>query len=426
MRFPIQQVAGSVSRGLYAVAATPRVQRCFHQSTFGALPRKRTFFTSNPLLMASNHGEKGDKHEQHNDDLTPEQQHKPETSAVRGKLKGSAMSKMAAAPKKSKLRMTKAANRKPPVTEGSDDPKDFTQSIKAVCVADSFNMDIIKEILEQHNYIIDPDGIELSEEEVIHARTHNNSDIFFFPDGTAVAWGAAASNIVDIAQKLFSRAAANPHRGEPEFETILFSEDNTSYTSYMKGEEAVLGTKALEEGKKRDVTLAKIAFAKGLSRAPKLDYLETYLADVLGKLKPSVELLKVHQKKPRLDQTLRMTGELLSIRAELNYYSDLTNPSPDIFWEEQPMLEDIVRQVGREFNTPQRIKHMNDHLDYGNEFVVVLREMAGEEKSLQLERIIVWLILIEVTFGMYWLSFDIAERFFSDGESGHKVAGSPH
>ena len=55
---------------------------------------------------------------------------------------------------------------------------------------------------------------------------------------------------------------------------------------------------------------------------------------------------------------LQKTGELLSIRAQLNLYSELTDSLPDLFWDTKHELglEGYYDQVGRALDTNIRVK----------------------------------------------------------------------
>ena len=95
---------------------------------------------------------------------------------------------------------------------------------------------------------------------------------------------------------------------------------------------------------------------------------------------------------------LKKTGELLSLRAQLNHYSDITDHLPDMFWDSESNLEDYYNQTGIEMDVRSRIAILNRKIDYAHENVSVLREMASENHSTRLEWIIIILISVEVFF----------------------------
>jgi uncharacterized Rmd1/YagE family protein len=97
---------------------------------------------------------------------------------------------------------------------------------------------------------------------------------------------------------------------------------------------------------------------------------------------------------------LRKTGELLSIRAQLNLYGELTDSLPDLFWDSRHELglEGYYDLVGKALDVGVRIKVLNEKMDYAQEIASVLRETLSERHSLRLEWGIIILIAIEVVF----------------------------
>jgi len=97
---------------------------------------------------------------------------------------------------------------------------------------------------------------------------------------------------------------------------------------------------------------------------------------------------------------LRKTGELLTNRAQLNLYSELTDAMPDIFWDSptQLGLSDYYDEVGKALDVSVRIRALNEKLNYASEIASVLRERLSEKHSTGLEWLIIFLISVEVGF----------------------------
>lgn len=100
------------------------------------------------------------------------------------------------------------------------------------------------------------------------------------------------------------------------------------------------------------------------------------------------------------------TGQLLSIRAQLNLYWELTDSLPDLFWDSRHELglEGYYDQVGRALDTNIRIKALNEKMDYAQEIASVLRQHLSEAHGVHLEWIIIALIAVEVGFAL-WREF---------------------
>lgn len=258
----------------------------------------------------------------------------------------------------------------------------------------------VQEILRFHGFELDPDGTEFDTEAVVHARGVNNGDIFIFPSGTVVTWSMSEDILMKLASKHLIRAANFPHMDRAEMEMLQFTPDETRDTSYMKGEVVVLGTRAQEtEDNRVDTTLAKIAFSSGLARSPKLAVLETDLEYLLQESKATLNVLAAgSQSKLKRSSILKMTGQLLNLRSQLNHYSDITEELPDMFWESESVLEEYYNQIGGALSVRRRIEILNKRIDYANENVSVLREMISEKYGHRLEWIIIALITVEVLF----------------------------
>ncbi|KAI1346481.1 hypothetical protein F5Y01DRAFT_297710 [Xylaria sp. FL0043] len=405
MRTPLQKAITPVFRGIQEIhtrALAPRPLRRFHQTTFASLPRKRNFFTSNQLLAAneSADGPESSEDASKETEASTSQNAKTTTPLKRKPVRASAAKslRLGSVTKPSKRTGT---TRKSAVAEIADhDDTDSSRTIRAICVAQSFDMAQVQEILSFHGFELDPDGTEFDTEAVVHARGVNNGDIFVFPSGTVVTWSIPKDILVKLASKHLIRAASFPHLDRAELEMLEFTPDETRDTSYMKGEVVVLGTRIQDTVNNRiDTTLAKIAFSSGLARSPKLAVLETNLEYLLQESKATLNVLAAgSQNKLKRASVLKMTGQLLNLRSELNHYSDITEELPDMFWESESILEDYYNQIGAALSVRRRIEILNKRIDYAHENVSVLREMISEKYGHRLEWIIIALITVEVLF----------------------------
>ncbi|KAF3923364.1 hypothetical protein ABW21_db0204562 [Orbilia brochopaga] len=353
---------------------------------------------------------------------------------------------------KSTLRRAAAANDRNKVTQsGSDsDSKLPTQICTAYCTAEKYNLAQCDSLLKSGGYVPDPLSTGLGNAACRHfpnAGADSYGDIFVFPSGNIVSWGLPEAIITSVAA-LIRPAAENPH-STTETETLEFVEDPGRHTSFLKGDVMIIGTgtnrklegdhhhhqllhgtggsmpeplltlpppdrksievqrqeaEEREESSRRQATpivLAKIAFSSGLARSTKLAVLEELLQSYIESTSSIPILLSQGSRLPfTRNFILRKTGELLSFRARLNLYSELTDNLPDIFWDSQKELglEGYYESVGRELDVGARIRQLNDKLDYANEMAAVLRERLSERHGLVLEWMIIILITIEVLF----------------------------
>jgi uncharacterized Rmd1/YagE family protein len=153
--------------------------------------------------------------------------------------------------------------------------------------------------------------------------------------------------------------------------------------------------------------VAKIAYSSALARSTKLAVLEEALALYFQSTRQIPTTLSAGSPLRFTRQfILRKTGELLSIRAQLNLYSELTDSLPDLFWDSPHNLglESYYDSLGKALDVGVRIKVLNEKMDYASEIAAVLRERLSEKHSTGLEWLIIGLITIEVMFGIFEIS----------------------
>ncbi|KAJ5540061.1 hypothetical protein N7513_008393 [Penicillium frequentans] len=301
-----------------------------------------------------------------------------------------------------------------------------TKIVTAYAVAEQFDIRKVRDILQEKGFEPDPLNTGLYPQ-VVHVqipidsirRVGNPSttdlssdevgDIFVFPSGTVVAWALPEGFTSFLATRTLLPAAEGAHVDDLETEDLEFVEDPKRENSSIKGDTIILGTKSGDQGSEItfpqqqsiDTVLTKVAFSSGLARSTKLAVLETLLSNYFESTRTIPTLLSKGSRLPYTrDFILRKTGQLLSVRAQLNLYSELTDSLPDIFWDSRHELglEGYYEQVGRGLDVGIRIKLLNEKMDYAQEIASVLRERLSETHGLRLEWIIILLIAVEVGF----------------------------
>ncbi|WEW55178.1 hypothetical protein PRK78_000607 [Emydomyces testavorans] len=321
--------------------------------------------------------------------------------------------------------LSKDGRRKPQVQE---DGLAQTKMVTAYAVAEQFDIAKVMDILLARGYEPDPFETGLYPQ-VIHVQVPLDSirrttslaasdlpadevgDVFIFPSGTLVSWSLPETFTSYLASTVLLPAAHNPHMEDMETEHLEYAEDSQRESSTMKGDKIILGTKPFQEIQRQeakrsdrqsvDTVLTKIAFSSGLARSTKLAVLESLLLNYFDSTRTIPTLLSKGTRLPYSRSfILRKTGQLLSIRAQLNLYSELTDSLPDLFWDSRHELglEGNYDQVGRALDVGIRIKILNEKMDYAQEIASVLRERLSETHGLRLEWTIILLIAVEVGF----------------------------
>lgn len=314
-----------------------------------------------------------------------------------------------------------------------------------MCAAEEYRIAEVARILADLGYVLDPYKTELYPQ-VVHvalpvqtnpANPEETSvgDLFVFPSGTAVAWEIPEGLLAPLVSKTLLPAAKYPldkvgeevleDSEDPKRESLEYSEDPNRENSSIKGERIILGTKSKStqtisddefetarsptvegiqtQSRNLDTVLAKIAFSSGLARSTKLAVLESLLEDYFESTKSIPAQLSRGGRMPFTRSFIsQKTGQLLSIRAQLNLYSELTDSLPDLFWDSRHELglEGYYDQVGRALDINIRIKVLNEKMDYAQEIASVLREHLSEAHGVRLEWIIIALIAVEVFFAI--------------------------
>ena len=297
----------------------------------------------------------------------------------------------------------------------------------AICAAQEYDIAHIAEILQGYGNQIDPYGTELYPQVVHVALPFQTSpseqnepspragDLFVFPSGTVVAWDIPDTILSSLVSVALLPAAKSPLERVEE-EDLEYTEDATRDTSNVRGDRINLGTRPQRNADGQasqdeeatpnpnlDTVLAKIAFSSGLARSTKLAVLESLLSDYFESTRSIPEVLSRGGRMPFTRSFIsQKTGQLLSIRAQLNLYSELTDSLPDLFWDSRHELglEGYFDQVSKALDTNIRIKVLNEKMDYAQEIASVLRQQLSEKHGVRLEWIIILLIAIEVLFAI--------------------------
>ncbi|KAF2122104.1 hypothetical protein BDV96DRAFT_562922 [Lophiotrema nucula] len=331
------------------------------------------------------------------------------------------------------------------------DPEAATKTVTAYCAAETYNISTAARLVKAQGYELDPFQTGLYPQ-VIHVQTSERpleakdsqpGDIFIFPSGTVVTWNVRERDALHLVNRVLQKAADGSHLDMLETEDLEYVEDPSKESSEIVGDTIVLGTKAETDsqdassesaikgqGETRsedtdqrhevDTVLAKIAFSSGLARSTKLAVLESMLSNYQHstRLIPAMlakgDTRSLGRKNLPFTRSfiLRKTGELLSIRAQLNLYSELTDSLPDIFWDARHELGlgEYYDQVGRALDVGVRIKALNEKIGFAQEIASVLRESLSEKHGLRLEWAIIALIAVEVVLEFYRHWNDSQER----------------
>ena len=410
-----------VKRGIHILRPVRPHSSSFHSSPI--LSRKRRtqkdFFSSNAAAHQPSLVEAV---------KTAEQDYSPKRKTTRSPAAKNSLRRVAVEAQRSK---DGKGSRKTP----SPGQQIAAKTVTAICAAEEYDIARVAQILESFGHGLDPYRTELYPQ-VVHVAlpvqtsasegeetSWSTGDLFVFPSGTIVAWGIPGNVLTSLVSDALLSAAHYP-LDKFEEEDLEYAEDPKRENSSIRGDRIILGTKpaksaeilsenerdkdpSLEldqtQNRNLDSTLAKIAFSSGLARSTKLAVLESLLSDYFESTRSIPAVLSRGGRMPFTRSFIsQKTGQLLSIRAQLNLYSELTDSLPDLFWDSRHELglEGYYDQVGRALDISSRIKVLNEKMDYAQEIASVLRQQLSEKHGVRLEWIIILLIAVEVVFAI--------------------------
>lgn len=236
----------------------------------------------------------------------------------------------------------------------------------------------------------------------------SQAEAFVFGEGCFVLWGSQRDIAViysNFHEKL--KPFEINSFGESETETLPFEmirNIHWQFQARIEDETITIEYSGDAEEHRKRVIPAKLAFSHGLADSVKLAILENALNNHIEKVKPIPARIAEGKRLPlSRSQVLRLTGELLKFRADLNLHSELID-TPEIYWS-APDLEVLYSRVSKVLDVRQRVHVLNKKLDYANELASVLRTHLSEQHNLKLEWGIIILIAVEVAFEtLHWLT----------------------
>lgn len=221
--------------------------------------------------------------------------------------------------------------------------------------------------------------------------------------GSVVGWGMTESEMRELVVEPLRRAEVGSYGPEAiESEDMDFvTATSTDPDSGVNVERSTMvGDVMVVSDNIKDPILVKAAFSSGLARSTKLATLENRLEAHLSATKDLIDNLAAGRELGiRGTKLLQLTGELLSLRGQLNLHSELIE-TPDLYWEE-PELEQLYSLISRKLDVATRIAILNKKLDYASESINVLKSHLSEEQGVRLEWMIIILIMVEVGFEIF-------------------------
>lgn len=244
----------------------------------------------------------------------------------------------------------------------------------AQCLANVFNFDELKLILEQRYRLV----VYL---DVIHIE-HANWEAFIFPYGVFVGWGMGYDDEQHLLDDL-TAYALNPH-DTAFIDRFTYAEGEKS--TRIRNDHIELG-----EGSTRD----KLAVSHALAQSVKLMEFENQAQRTIEETSYIPEnIAKYGRANLRRKDIAKLRGTLYIVRSDIHLHFDLLD-TPEFFWE-YPELQDIYHGIASYLEIEQRTRLLTDKLDIIQQLLNMLAEEQNHKHSSTLEWIIIWLIAVEI------------------------------
>ena len=143
--------------------------------------------------------------------------------------------------------------------------------------------------------------------------------------------------------------------------------------------------------------LEKFAFSNAMALSVRSALWEQSLDRFVNSLKHlPIALKRGESIKMSRQEVMEKMGELLTLRHQINLYSDLLI-TPDFYWDRE-QLEDLFNKTCNYLEVGRRTRVMNEKLNLCSEMMEMLRSHLEERHTHRLEWMIIALITLEVIF----------------------------
>ncbi len=257
----------------------------------------------------------------------------------------------------------------------------------AYCLASSFYWDkLVKELNKKQLQISQP------AKEIIYAiseETAQQSQEFVVFEYGCVIFFNSDTSMRDQTIKLLQKFAKTKFKAIEQEIFTLSSDTKTQ----IHGNKLILKHNDLEE---------KVGISYAITQSVKLSHYENTVEKILGDLRyDTTALAKYGRVIIGRSSTMKKTGQIFLLKAQINLYSDLLD-TPDYFWDRQG-AEKVFLSTKEEMDMQARLDNLNKRLDMMQELYEMLAEQIKHGHFIMLEVTIVILISIEVVYTLtHW------------------------
>lgn len=265
----------------------------------------------------------------------------------------------------------------------------MTLRCSSYCTASSYDMPaLVKHLIDS--------GLEPKYfDDVVHAQKELAKeriiDMFYFPFGCLIIWGAHESEERLILEELDSVPALEKIE-IPPIDLIYYSYDEESEKTFIDEEKNAIILH-------NNSPLWKLSMSHALAQSVKLKILERSTTALLESTAPiQKELAAVGSISLSKKEISKQIGVLFNERYSINLHSDILDV-PEFFWR-RPSYEPLYVMTAEFQDIRLRQTILNHRLDMIHELYGILSNELNYIHSTRMEQIIIALITIEVIIGV--------------------------
>lgn len=249
------------------------------------------------------------------------------------------------------------------------------KKVKAYCLGEKFNLKKLEESIEKYSFTKFKDFLFINQK---------NLKTLIFPYWVIISW----NNSYDFDKEILDRvrnSIINPHKS---LEESYFFEENEKFkiindNFYVPNNDNII-----------------ISISYALSQSIKLNYFEDEIEKEILKTKNiPIEIKKYWKSKLSQKEILKLRGELMLTKSLLNLHYDLLD-EPEFFWD-HPELVSFYETTQNYLDIKDRIEIANKKINVIDEIFETLSDEVKYKHETFLERVIIWLIVIEVVIAIF-------------------------
>ncbi|VDC07487.1 unnamed protein product [Peniophora sp. CBMAI 1063] len=221
------------------------------------------------------------------------------------------------------------------------------------------------------------------------------AEIFLFKYGTVVIWGMSEAQEKRFLSSLKRFEVDKLGPSDVEMEDLNFY-----YANYSRIYNDVI---TLRKGSSY---MTKLSLSHALAQSVKISLFEEHISTTIEETKDYPEIISETGKINLSHKEIMMKmGEVFLLRGNIAAVGSVLD-SPEVFWT-YPDLQPLYDAARSYLEIPQRIQLLDTRVEVLQDMLSLLKESVGSRHSELLEKIVIWLIVVEICLGIITILVDL-------------------